>query len=171
MPCYSVPLLKIPFSSPAQAPQFVANIFRNHSTFLKMVAEEGGPSQNTLNALVWYTHKTGHVSTTYATTIATYNQAIMPLTDSIQHVPVDSKLTTAMAQTTLQQSQFVTPTCNVFPYILQIPGGSPSGSYFSNILQNAAILYKNGVPILVGTDSLLTLIMLIESSVWKLGPC
>ena len=140
-------------SSPAQAPQFVANVFGNHSAFLKMVAEQGGPSQDTLNALVQYTHQAGHVSTTHATTIATYNQAITSLTDSIQHVPDDSVLTTAMVQKILQQNQFVTPTCNVFPYILQIPGGSPPGSNFSNVLQNAAILYESGVQILVGTDS------------------
>ena len=38
-------------SSPAQAAQFVANVFGNQSAFLKMVAEVGGPSQDTLNAL------------------------------------------------------------------------------------------------------------------------
>ena len=140
-------------SSPAQAAQFVANVFGNHSAFLKMVAEEGGPSQDTLNALVQYAHKAGHITTTHATSLATYNQAMTSLTDSIQHVPVDGILTPAIIQKLLQQNQFITPTCNVFPYLLNIPGVATPGSNFSNVLQNAAILYKAGIPILVGTDS------------------
>ncbi|KAJ5365227.1 hypothetical protein N7517_008113 [Penicillium concentricum] len=139
-------------SSPAQAPQFVANVFGNHSAFLKMVAEEGGPSQDTLNALVQCTHNAGHVSTTHATTIATYNQAIMSLTDSIQHTPQDGVITTDMAQKLLQQKQFVTPTLNVMQYILDVPG-TPANYSFSNAAQSVSIIYKAGVPILVGTDS------------------
>jgi imidazolonepropionase-like amidohydrolase len=61
-------------------------------------------------------------------------------------VPIDGILSPAIVQKLLQQNQFVTPTCNAFPYL------SP-GSNFPNVLQNAGILYKAGVPILAGTDS------------------
>ena len=143
-------------SSPDQAPQFVANVFGNNSAFLKIVAEPGGPDQDTINALVEYTHNAGHVSTTHATFNASYNQAITSKTDSIQHVPLDIPLTTAMAQQILQQKQFVTPTLNVYPYLLPltgIPGGIPAGSSYANAAQSAETLYQHGVQILVGTDS------------------
>ncbi|KAJ5762325.1 uncharacterized protein N7511_005707 [Penicillium nucicola] len=139
-------------SSPAQAPQFVANVFGNHSAFLKMVAEEGGPSQETLNALVQSTHNAGHVSTTHATTISAYNQAINSLTDSIQHTPQDAVITADMARKILRNKQFVTPTLNVVQYILRLPG-APASYSFANAAQSASILYNSGVPILVGTDS------------------
>ena len=144
-------------SSPEQAPQFVANVFGNGSAFLKMVAEQGGLDQATLNALVEYTHQAGHVSTTHATTNATYWQAIQSQVDSIQHVPIDMPLSTAAAQQILQQRQFVTPTLNIFPYLLGIPGGlpggTPPGSQYANAAESAKTLYVTGVPILVGTDS------------------
>lgn len=140
-------------SSPSQAPQFVANVFGNGSAFLKMVAEQGGPDQATLNALVYYTHQAGHVSATHATTNATYWQAVLSKVDSIQHVPVDVPLSMAAAQQILQQKQYVTPTLNIFPYVLAIPGGTPVGSQYAYAAESAKILYSIGVPILVGTDS------------------
>lgn len=139
-------------ASPEQAPEFVENVFGNHSAFLKMVAEENGPSQETLNALVSYTHKAGRVATTHASSIDAYNQAIISMTDSIQHIPVDAPLTAAMAQRILQQNQFVTPTLNAFKYLLELDNEGPPRN-FSNGVQNIQILHEADVPLLVGTDS------------------
>jgi imidazolonepropionase-like amidohydrolase len=153
-------LLDIPpqdtISSPDQAAQFVANVFGNHSDFFKMVAEPGGPSQETLNALVQYTHQAGHISATHAAYIENYDQAITSLTDSIQHVPVDMPATEAMAQRIHQQNQYVTPTLNAFKILLSLPEGialSLPGSNYSNAQKSAQILYKAGVKTLAGTDS------------------
>lgn len=139
-------------ASPDQAPEFVANVFGNHSTFLKMVAEDNGPSQETLNALVSYTHKAGRVATTHASSIEAYNQAITSMTDSIQHVPVDAPLNASMAEQILQQNQFVTPTLNAYKYLLELDVGAPSRN-LSNGVQSARTLHEAGVPLLVGTDS------------------
>ncbi|GKZ37856.1 hypothetical protein AbraIFM66950_009646 [Aspergillus brasiliensis] len=139
-------------SSPAEAPQFVANVFGNHSAFLKIVAEEGGPSQDTINTLVQCARDAGHVSTIHATTIMAYNQAIASLTDSIQHTPQDAVITTDMVQKIFQQGLFVTPTLNVVQYIKNLPG-TPANYSFAHAAQSAGILYNAGVPILVGTDS------------------
>ncbi|KAI5455600.1 hypothetical protein BGZ63DRAFT_368600 [Mariannaea sp. PMI_226] len=140
-------------SSAAQAPQFVQNIFGNHSAFLKMVAEPGGPSQDILNALVEETHKAGYVSTTHASYLANYQQAITSKTDSIQHVPIDSPLTSALVQTIKEQKQFVTPTLNAFKYLLQIPGRPQDGSNYTNGEISTTMLFRAGVQILAGTDS------------------
>jgi imidazolonepropionase-like amidohydrolase len=139
-------------SSPDEAPQFVANVFGNHSAFLKIVAEEDGPSQDTINALVQSARNAGRVSTTHATTLAAYSQAIKSLTDSIQHTPQDAVITADMVRMILQQGQFVTPTLNVVQYIKNVPG-APANYTFEHAAESATALYNAGVPILVGTDS------------------
>lgn len=72
-------------SSTSQA-SFVSGVFNNTSSWVKLLAESNGLSQEIQNALVSSTHALGKQSMTHAVDIHSYNQAILSKIDGIQHM-------------------------------------------------------------------------------------
>ncbi|KAL6884412.1 hydrolase [Trichoderma evansii] len=99
--------------SPSQVQEFVADVFRNGSDYMKLVAELNGFNQATQNAIVDVTHALGKVSMTRAQDYASYEVAIVSKINGIQHVPFDIPLTEEMAESIKRQAQYVTPRLNI----------------------------------------------------------
>ncbi|KAL7916613.1 hydrolase [Trichoderma velutinum] len=144
-------------NSPCQAPEFVADVFRNGSDYLKIIAESNGFNQDTHNALVSATHALGKVSMTHAQDYASYEVAIRSKTNGIQHVPFDVPLTEEMAQDIKRQAQYVTPTLNIGKIatenstIESIVSPGIRLAYEAGVI-SVQRLMRAGVPILAGTD-------------------
>jgi imidazolonepropionase-like amidohydrolase len=148
--------------NPSQADSFVQYVYGNGSDWLKITAENNGPSQDTQNALVAAAHAIGLPSMTHAAGFQYYSQAINSKTDGIQHAPSDKVLTEDLVQLMASQKQHATPTMELArliikqaqttPKILISLGVGPNASYE---VWNASIseMHKAGIPILASTDA------------------
>jgi imidazolonepropionase-like amidohydrolase len=139
--------------------------FDNGSDYTKITAEVNGPSNDQQIQMVNTAHlRYNKQSTTHASAIMSYDQAVVSNTVGIQHVPDDGILSDETIQKILEQGQSVTPTVNVFefayrdPVLLQyfaVQAGSNRS--LSHAEHNAKLLYQMGVPLLAGTDPVGTL--------------
>ncbi|KUJ14320.1 uncharacterized protein LY89DRAFT_752265 [Mollisia scopiformis] len=136
--------------------------FNNVSNFLKLTAEVNGPSTQQQIEMIRVAHYQYHKQAmTHAADLNAYSQAVESVTDGIQHVPDDGLLDNATIQQIKAQNQFVTPTLNVFKYAFSDPilasdyfGVQPGSNHtMSHVEANAKALYRAGVPLIAGTDS------------------
>jgi imidazolonepropionase-like amidohydrolase len=144
--------------SPSQAPEFVANVFRNGSDYIKLIAESDGFNQATHDALVKATHALGKVAMTHCQDYASYEVAIRSKTDGIQHVPFDIPISKHMVQRIKRQGQYVTPTLNIGKITTQnktiesiVSPGIPL-TYKAGVISVQRLL-RAGVTLLAGTDA------------------
>lgn len=154
------------FHGPQDIDSSVAYTFGNGSDFYKITAEVNGPSTESMIGIVRACHDAGKQSMAHSSIVSAYNQSITARVDGIQHVPLDGLITDEMAQTILQQDQTVTPTIFIATQALTNPGvlgiigcgsSSTDASAFEKALdnakQNAALLWRNNVTLIAGTDS------------------
>ena len=142
--------------------QFTEWQFNNGSNFHKITAELNGPSTQQQIEMVQVAHCQYQKQTmTHASEIAAYNQAAESVTDGIQHVPDDGILDNAIIQKIKSQTQFVTPTLNIFEFAYSNPvlqpffGITPNSNRSLNHAEtNAKLLYEAGVPLIAGTDAI-----------------
>ncbi|EMC98181.1 hypothetical protein BAUCODRAFT_22999 [Baudoinia panamericana UAMH 10762] len=78
--------------SPDQASQFVEDVFSNGSDYLKIIAEENGPSQATQNAPVLHSHARSREVMTHAALLDFCLQANKSRADGPGHIPYDALL-------------------------------------------------------------------------------
>lgn len=144
---------------------WVDAVFTNQSNFLKITAEQNGPSLESQQKLVAETHALGKQTMTHASELWTYQYAIDSKTDGIQHVPLGDNITTEMVQRIIAQAQTVTPTI----YITQAAANNPTILVFLGMTaspntdaanavrdqarNNLKTLYEGGVTLLAGTDA------------------
>ncbi|KAJ4857992.1 amidohydrolase family domain-containing protein [Trichoderma breve] len=141
-------------SNANQAQEWVNQRIGNGSDFIKLIAEANGMTQAEHNAIVYQAHQAGKQSTTHASDIASYKQAVISKTDIIQHSVSDLLLPVDLVKQIIANNQTVTPTLTVARVVNANPLFNPSGNgSFHNATLNASIMHKAGIPILVGTDS------------------
>lgn len=143
--------------------QFVMTQFDSGADFHKITAEVNGPSTQQQIDMIHAAHAMYQKQTmTHASSVLGYEQAVDSMTDGIQHVPDDGLLTDATIARIRAQNQFVTPTLNVFEYAYS-PNNTQFRQYFGvkpgsnrtlfSAEENARRLYRAGVPLIAGTDS------------------
>ncbi|KAF2168683.1 hypothetical protein M409DRAFT_65548 [Zasmidium cellare ATCC 36951] len=145
----------------SEATDVVSRVFGNGSQYMKIVSELNGPTLDVQRAVVGQTHARGHQAMTHATEMYWYELAVSSGSDGLQHIPADRPLTTDVVIQLRKQSQFVTPTLNIFKLLDSEPGFVPfllgsnttNGSY-ATAKQNARVLHRAGVPMLAGTDAI-----------------
>ncbi|KAF4626439.1 hypothetical protein G7Y89_g11722 [Cudoniella acicularis] len=151
---FNTPLNEL-ITSPTQAPLFVSEVFNNGSSYLKLISEPNGLSQETQTAIVAATHARGKQAMTHAVDFLSYSKAILSKTNGLQHIVFDTALTPELIATIKAQQQHVTPTLNIAHTLFQNPqvpfGGAPPN--YTAASASVLALHNAGVPILVGTDS------------------
>ncbi|KAJ4009629.1 hypothetical protein NW752_009216 [Fusarium irregulare] len=136
--------------------------FGNGSNFHKITAEVNGPTLEQQIDMVKTAHgEFGKQTMTHAADVLAYQQAISSRTDGIQHVPDDGLLSDTIIQRIKAQRQFVTPTINIYEFGYRDPLlqkyfsiQATSNRSIDHAETNAKALYKAGVPLIVGTDSI-----------------
>ncbi|KAK4942768.1 hypothetical protein LTR10_017528 [Elasticomyces elasticus] len=141
----------------AEIPQFINWGIGNHSDWIKIVAESGGPTQEEQNEIVTYSHSKDQFTTTHAADFPSYNQAILSGTDGIQHVPGDASLTPSMLSTMKTNNKWVTPTTSLIQAFIASPQALAISSYtnqsFGIGIANVKMMRDAGMPLLAGTDA------------------
>lgn len=166
--------------SPADAVRFVQERVAEGVDYIKMIADDPGPDQATLNAIVTEAHKHGKLVVAHAAALHAFHMAQDAGADVITHVPCDGILDDAACQRmagevkekvavpTLTMMKAITGpmswrgvlTMLLHPFVLldvikatrrkRHRAGKLS---YENARASVTALHRAGVPILAGTDS------------------
>ncbi|MGH3275173.1 MAG: amidohydrolase family protein, partial [Streptosporangiaceae bacterium] len=135
-------------TSPEQARRFVDARIAEGADYLKAVAEapgHGGPSLETLDALVGAAHEQGKKTVVHAATSGAYTMAIRSGTDMITHIPLDRPLPDEEVGQMRAAGQIAIPTLAMMEGVDRGP--------LTAALRSVAALQQAGVPVLAGTDA------------------
>lgn len=175
-------LLPLPQTSlvknPEDAVRFVQERVAEGVDYIKMIADDPGPDQETLNAIVSEAHKRGKLVVAHAAAIHSFNMAQDAAADVITHVPCDGSLDDAASQRMARDNQVAVPTLTMMkaittplswrgiltmllhPFILiSVIKATKQKRYgkgkldYANARASVAALHRAGVPILAGTDA------------------
>jgi imidazolonepropionase-like amidohydrolase len=142
------------------ATERVEYAYRNGSNYYKLISEPNGLSDAMQAALVQATHGFGMQAMTHAADIKAYEQAIVSMTDVIQHIPADGLLSDMALEAMQRNNQWATPTINIFkiafqnPLIIQVLLGKQiTSESYENVVDNVSRLRQAGIPVLAGSDA------------------
>ena len=136
-----------------QAVKFVANRVADDSSYIKVIADIPGPSQELLNALADAARKQGKRIVAHATTSATYAMAQEANIDILTHAPLDAPLDGSAV------SKFAADSRVVIPTLLMMQGLAKAGQKhgrdysYSNSRDTVSALHSANVAIFAGTDA------------------
>ncbi|MFI9508501.1 amidohydrolase family protein [Nocardia sp. NPDC052566] len=141
--------------SAAAAPRFVTDRVAEGADYIKVIADQPGPDQATLDALVAAAHEHGKQVVAHAVSCATYSMAADAGADFITHAPYDKALDEEFVARLVADHTVVIPTLGmmkgVIEFLTTLPT-PPVGDYAA-ARANIAAIHRAGVPILAGTDS------------------
>ncbi|MFC8448121.1 amidohydrolase family protein [Kitasatospora sp. NPDC057223] len=137
-------------TGPDQAAGFVRARIAEGSDYIKVIIDEPGLSPATLKAVTVAAHSSGRLVMAHATTGATAERALDAGVDIIQHVPLDTPLTPAVAARCAVTGTVTTPTLTMMEGFagLGIPGLDYAAAEGS-----VAALHRAGARVLAGTDA------------------
>lgn len=141
----------------SEAPQWISDRISTGSDFIKLVSEATPPtmSLDEHTALISAAHSRKYHTATHASTLASYLNATLSLTDHIQHTPDDGPVNATLLDLILKHKQDVTPTLQTYLYA-STAFGVPT-SVLPKVLDltamNAHAMYQAGIPLLAGTDA------------------
>ena len=164
--------------SPDDAVRFVKDRIAEKTDYVKVVCDDPGPSQESINALVAEAHKHDKLVIAHATTRATYEMAQDAKADVLTHAPVDQTLDEAAVTRMKQDGRICVPTLTMMEAvtgplswtailkmlmqptllwaIIKVKRKSGSGGgkpAYGNARDSVTALHRAGVPILAGTDA------------------
>ncbi|GAA2974151.1 amidohydrolase family protein [Streptomyces enissocaesilis] len=139
--------------TPKEAGEFVAGQVSAGADYIKIVAEapgEGGPDQDTMNALVAAARTHDRKTVAHAPTSGAFAMALRTGVDFLTHIPLDRPLAPEEVTATLSAGRVVIPTLTMMKGTAAARGAAPA---FALATRNVAALHRAGVPILAGTDA------------------
>ncbi|MFJ5780175.1 amidohydrolase family protein [Streptomyces sp. NPDC093094] len=137
-------------TGPEQAGRFVRNRIAEGSDHIKIIVDESGPSQETVEALTAAAHTRGRLVMARASTAVAADRALTAGVDMVRHVPLDSPLPDALAARFASGGHVAVPTPTMMEGFaaLGVPGTDHAAAEGS-----AAALHRAGARILAGTDA------------------
>ncbi|MEU2205691.1 amidohydrolase family protein [Streptomyces hygroscopicus] len=139
--------------TPQQAGEFVAAQVSAGSDYIKIVAEapgDGGPDQETMNALVAAARTHGKRTVAHAVTSGACTMALNADVDLVTHIPLDRPLDQADIARMAEGKKAVIPTLTMMEGTAAARGVPHA---YRTARRNLAALHRAGIPILAGTDA------------------
>ncbi|MFB7031683.1 MULTISPECIES: amidohydrolase family protein [unclassified Streptomyces] len=139
--------------SPRQAGEFVAAQVSAGADYIKIVAEapgQGGPDQETVDALVAAARTHGRKTVAHAATAGAYTMVLDAGVDFVTHIPLDRPLD----QTEVMRMATHGTVC--IPTLTMMEGTAAARGVphvYQTARRNLAALHAAGVPVLAGTDA------------------
>jgi len=124
--------------------------------FLKIIGDESGFDQSTLNKIAAGGRAHGKLSIVHAADIAAYQRALNAKCDMVTHTPVDAEVSQEIIQQIATQGTIVIPTLFVAQQTLGNEKYAylfPEGANFKTVMKSVRMMHRAGIPILAGTDS------------------
>jgi imidazolonepropionase-like amidohydrolase len=147
---------------PTDAARFVIDRIAEGADYIKLIVDNPGPDQETLDALVAASHRHGKRPVAHAASTAALDMALQAGVDMITHVPLDRALTASTAARILAQDCAMIPTLTMMKGIVdrvaaaaasRPEGAAAAGPSYESARDSVAELHRAGVPILAGTDA------------------
>lgn len=126
--------------------------------FVKIVAENPGLDQSTLDLLTSRSHKRQKKVICHAATHDAVVQAMMAGVDQIHHSTLDRPVDNVVAGQILAKKQIVCPTLSIMKAIV---AQRPSASYEA-AREYTQLIHRTGIPIIAGTDANLQQGLMLE---------
>lgn len=124
--------------------------------FIKVIGDEGGFDQPTLNKLASEAKANGKMSIVHATTVLDYQRGLTAGYDMLTHAPLDNEVDGKMIQQMVAQGTIVSSTLFMAKTTLEnemYARAMPKGAKLDNSLKNVRMMHGAGIPVLAGTDS------------------
>lgn len=162
-------------TGPHDAPGFVAKRVEEGSDYIKIICDINGPTQETLNAIVFEAHQRQKFVVAHASNLI-YEMALDAKADIITHAPLDMQLPEDLVQRIRSEARAIVPTLTMMKALSKPPPlsaalgllwrpslmwalfnlkrKSPSKQNdYSNARESVSAMHKAGIPILAGTDA------------------
>ena len=133
--------------------KFVADRVANDSSYIKVIADIPGPSQELLSALAEASHKNGKRIVAHATTVATYNMAQEADIDILTHAPLDGTLGSTDVNKFVTDKRVTIPTLRMMQGVARAQQKHGKAYYYPNARQTVSALHSAGAAIFAGTDA------------------
>lgn len=138
--------------SPADAEGFVAKRVSEGADYIKVMADNPGPDQATIDALVEASHGHGKKIIAHAASCEAFAMALAAKVDVITHVPLEKTLDVDMV------AQIKRANCLAVPTLIKMlkteaKSGQGSDIDYSNAREAVGRLKNANIPILAGTDA------------------
>lgn len=165
-------------AGPEDAVRFVRERVAEGVDYIKMIADDPGPDQETLNAIVTEAHKHGKLAIAHASAIQPFHMAQDARADVITHAPCDAALDATASDRMARENQVSVPTLIMMKAITSPPSlrgiltlvRNPSTvirvakavkqkrhvagkSDYANARASVTAMHRAGVPILAGSDA------------------
>lgn len=124
--------------------------------FIKVIGDEPGVDQSTLNKLAYEAKTSGKMSIFHATNALAYQRGLTAGYDMLTHTPCDKEVDGKMIQQMVAQGTIVSPTLFMAKLALENEKYAhviPKGANLNNSLKNVGVMHRAGISGLAGTDS------------------
>ena len=139
-------------SNPAAAKTFVAARVAEGADYIKLIIDDLGPDEATIQTLVKAAHANGKKVISHAPSFNDYTLAELAGVDIVTHAPLDKPLDAQSIDRLVDAKRVVVPTLVIMQQIASIvPGGT-----YPPARDSVTAMFKAGVPMIVGTDANVT---------------
>lgn len=135
---------------PAAAATFIAARVAERADYIKIVIDDHGPNQETVDALIAAAHAHGLQVIVHAAQPGPFAAALRSGADVITHIPVGKPLTADQVQAMAACGHISVPTLTMMEGTAAAFGHPQA---FGASLASVGALHRAGVPILAGTDA------------------
>ena len=136
-----------------QAADFVASRVADDSSYIKVIADIPGPSQELLSALAEAAHKHSKRIVAHATTAATYEMAHEANIDILTHAPLDAPLDANAVAKFSAANRVVIPTLRMMQGLAKAGQKHGRNYSYSNSRDTVSALHAANITVLAGTDA------------------
>lgn len=123
------------------------------SDYVKLIADNPGPSQDVLNALATSARAKGKMSVAHAASREAWGMALDAQVDVVTHVPMEGVLESTMADKARAEGRIAVPTLAMMEGLCRKLWIVRRGLDFRNSIESVRALRKAGVKMAAGTDA------------------
>jgi len=119
--------------------------------YIKIIADEPGFDQDTLNGIVEEATKRGKMSIAHAAHRSAFQRALDAKTTVLTHVPIDKPIDADFCKAMLSQGTIAVPTLIMMQGVVN--NTKRPGTSYAAARDSVKAMHEAGVPILAGTDA------------------
>jgi imidazolonepropionase-like amidohydrolase len=135
---------------------FVTSRIAEGCDYIKLIADDPGPDQATLDALAAAARRHGKLTVAHAANTAAWQMAVAAGVDIVTHTPLDKPLDDGLIRRMSALGQVSIPTLSMMEAVakrIAAIAPHPGGPAYGHARKSVIALYAAGIPVLAGTDA------------------
>lgn len=142
-----------PTTTDEECQAWVEKRIEEGSDYIKVIADNPGPTQGVLNGLTSAASKKGKMSVVHAARVDVWSMALESGADVVTHVPMEGVLSASQCEKAKIEGRIAVPTLTMMEGLCWKLRLFRRGMNFNNSLESVTNLHKAGVEIVAGTDA------------------